>query len=338
MTFLRRGMFLAALVLVPAVFASVALAGQFQTPEGSKDHALVPRFPGAEIVQYDHKKFDEFTIPLSIVPGENTDDYAQEGKIVKMPPKWEVLEGEVTRIRYFLLGEHSSLEVYKNYENLFKKKGFTVLLPGKEKIDSWWGHEFSEFAGEDQNGERWGAKYFGSWGGGRYLAARKSGPRGDVYVALGAQEQDSYGTKFVAIWVNVVEVGAMVQSIMDSGAMAKSISETGSVALYGIYFDTGKAEIKPGSEATLKAIAELMQKVPALKLYVVGHTDNQGALAYNLGLSKRRAAAVLKELAGRYRVPAARLAADGVGPLAPRATNLTEDGRAKNRRVELVAQ
>ncbi|MDE3164318.1 MAG: OmpA family protein, partial [Acidobacteriota bacterium] len=77
---------------------------------------------------------------------------------------------------------------------------------------------------------------------------------------------------------------------------------------------------------------------PSLKLFVVGHTDNVGLVAANLDLSKRRAEAVIQVLISQYKVPAARLSSFGCGPYSPVASNDKEDGRAANRRVELVKQ
>jgi len=125
---------------------------------------------------------------------------------------------------------------------------------------------------------------------------------------------------------------------VDAASLANDINRTGHASVYGIYFDTGKADIKPESDATLKEVAKLLQGDPKLKLYVVGHTDNQGALDLNMDLSRRRAEAVLAALTMKYAVPAGRLRAYGSGPYAPVASNDSEDGRAKNRRVELVKQ
>jgi outer membrane protein OmpA-like peptidoglycan-associated protein len=110
------------------------------------------------------------------------------------------------------------------------------------------------------------------------------------------------------------------------------------VEVPGILFDTGKATLRPESDAALAECAKLLAQSPALKVYVVGHTDNQGGLASNLALSAARADAVVKALVGRFKVAAARLAPYGAGPYAPVAANTTDDGRARNRRVELVAQ
>ncbi|NTV17718.1 MAG: OmpA family protein, partial [Chlorobiaceae bacterium] len=100
--------------------------------------------------------------------------------------------------------------------------------------------------------------------------------------------------------------------------------------------DPGKWEIKPESQASLQEIARLLKKQPALKLHVVGHTDNIGGYEFNTGLSKRRAEAVVASLVRDFGISAARLTANGAAYLAPVASNTTEAGRAKNRRVELV--
>ncbi|HEX3047341.1 MAG TPA: OmpA family protein [Bacillota bacterium] len=139
--------------------------------------------------------------------------------------------------------------------------------------------------------------------------------------------------------LTIVEKQAMKQDVVaDAASLASSLKETGKVALYGIYFDTGKSEVKPESEPSLKEIAKLLQTDPKLKLYVVGHTDNAGTFDYNIKLSKDRADAVVKALVTRYGITASRLQSFGAGPVAPVESNQTEEGRAKNRRVELVAQ
>lgn len=139
--------------------------------------------------------------------------------------------------------------------------------------------------------------------------------------------------------VNIVEKETMKQHVVaDAASLANSIRNSGKVAVYGIYFDTGKAEIMPQSEESLKEIAKLLQTNPQLKLYVVGHTDNVGNIEYNMKLSKERADAVVKTLLAEHSIEASRLRAFGVGPLAPVSSNMTEEGRALNRRVELVEE
>lgn len=137
----------------------------------------------------------------------------------------------------------------------------------------------------------------------------------------------------------VVEKALMRQDVVaDASTLANSIRATGKVAVYGIYFDTGKWDIKPQSDPSLQEIAKLLKNNAALKLYVVGHTDNVGTFDANVKLSNNRADAVVKALSGRYGIAASRLQPFGAGPTSPVQSNQTEAGRAKNRRVELVAQ
>jgi len=123
----------------------------------------------------------------------------------------------------------------------------------------------------------------------------------------------------------------------DASSLADEITKNGHVAIYGIHFDTGKADILPDSESTLNEIVKLMQQQGDLKLRVEGHTDNQGSVASNQTLSDKRAQSVVTWLTG-HGVAAGRLSAKGFGQTKPIADNSTEDGRAKNRRVELVKQ
>jgi outer membrane protein OmpA-like peptidoglycan-associated protein len=137
------------------------------------------------------------------------------------------------------------------------------------------------------------------------------------------------------VWI--VEEAEMEQDIVvDTNAMLNDINAQGRVALYGIYFDFDKSNVKPESDPTLKEISKLLSENPKLNLFVVGHTDNVGNFNYNMKLSESRAEAVVKELVSKYKVDKNRLTPAGVGPLCPVTTNDTEEGKAKNRRVELI--
>lgn len=102
-------------------------------------------------------------------------------------------------------------------------------------------------------------------------------------------------------------------------------------------FDFNKSDIKPESRSALDEIGKYLKENPERKLRVVGHTDGVGGADSNLKLSQARANAVVKELVAKYADGATRLKAEGAGMSAPIASNDTEEGRAKNRRVELVA-
>lgn len=154
----------------------------------------------------------------------------------------------------------------------------------------------------------------------------------EIWVELATSPQGGY-------FMTIVEREAMQQDVtVNAAALADGLRTTGHVAVYEILFDTGKTDLKPESQQAIAEIAKLLQADPALKLHVVGHTDNVGGFDMNMALSQGRAEAVVKDLVGTHGIDAARLHASGVGPLAPVAANGTEDGRAKNRRVELVQQ
>jgi len=126
--------------------------------------------------------------------------------------------------------------------------------------------------------------------------------------------------------------------IADAKFMAEGLSSTGHVAIYGIYFDFNKSDLKPESEPALNEIAKLLTGNLNLKVFIVGHTDNIGGVDYNMKLSQTRADAVVKALTTKYKINPQRLKAYGAGQMAPVASNKTEEGQAKNRRVELVEQ
>jgi outer membrane protein OmpA-like peptidoglycan-associated protein len=141
------------------------------------------------------------------------------------------------------------------------------------------------------------------------------------------------------IRLRIVEKKEMTQYIVaDAASFGSDLKSTGHVAVYGINFDTGKSTIKPESAQAIDEIAKLLTADPSLNIHVVGHTDNTGGVDSNIKLSQDRAEAVLQALVRDHAIAPARLRAFGCGQFAPVAPNDTEEGRAKNRRVELVKQ
>jgi len=293
--------------------ATFALA-QEHDRKGCEDHPSISRYPGSFIMDCEQKDYEEFTLPL----GKPTGDY----KLAKS----QHLEGKVTFIRYRDPQGRSTLEVFRNYQNALERAGFETLFT----------------CAKEECGPRRSVKLLGqhvdvwdpAWNN-RELTAKLARPEGDVYASLNVEETSWQWTNLYVVEMKPMEAGLVT---VDAATLAGDITRSGHVAIYGIYFDTGKADVKPESDATLKEIAKLLQQDPKLKLYVVGHTDNQGTLEMNMNLSMRRANAVVQALASKYGVPAARLKSLGDGPSAPVASNDTEEGRAKNRRVELVKQ
>ena len=154
----------------------------------------------------------------------------------------------------------------------------------------------------------------------------------EVWAYINASYNGSYS-------MHLIEKQAMNQDVVaDANSMANSLKESGKVSVYGIYFDTGKSVLKPESKPTLQEIFKLLKTDPNLKLLVVGHTDNVGVFEANMKLSMERAVSVVNALVTEFSVNGSRLKACGDGPTSPVASNDKEEGRALNRRVELVKQ
>jgi outer membrane protein OmpA-like peptidoglycan-associated protein len=129
---------------------------------------------------------------------------------------------------------------------------------------------------------------------------------------------------------------AAAAPVAGSQALEKALAESGRVDIYSIFFSFNSDQIREESGPTIDEIAAVMAKHPDWKLTIEGHTDSIGSDADNLDLSRRRAAAVKDALVSRHRLAAARFATGGHGESRPRDTNDTLEGRARNRRVELV--
>lgn len=119
-------------------------------------------------------------------------------------------------------------------------------------------------------------------------------------------------------------------------ALEKALTQDKKVDIYSIYFSFNSDKLREESQPTLKDIAEVMRRHPDWKLQVNGHTDAIGGDQFNLDLSKRRAAAVENALVQQYKIDGARFATAGYGKAQPKDTNDTLEGRARNRRVELM--
>jgi len=300
----------------------LAAAPNGKDVEGSKDHPLIKRYEGAVIVKYAHADFDEYTMPLG-----RADEHNKLTQSV-------VVEGEVTRLTYSIPKGRSTLEVMRNYENELKGAEYKVLFAGaKGEIG-----KMAQAAG-------WEVPWY-SIDSQRLLTAQQSKAQGAVHVVLftigAADDQPLWRVEKgqTLLFVDIIVKKPMENKLskLMADEMASTISDAGGVALYGIYFDVNKADVKPDSDPMLQEMAKLLKAQPLLKLLVVGHTDNVGTFASNMDLSQRRAQAVVNTLVARYGVASERLMPVGDSFSAPVASNKTEEGRAKNRRVGLVEQ
>lgn len=187
----------------------------------------------------------------------------------------------------------------------------------------------------------------------RFLSAERNGPDGPEAVSLLVSRSAETG------FVQLVSVGGETPVVAPAAApqpaapvlpavdaadaappqsgLSDALERNGSVVLEDLAFKSGSAELDRGAFDSLAALAAYLGADPGRSVALVGHTDASGGLAGNTALSRARAASVRNRLIAEYGVSADQLTAEGVGFLAPRASNLTEEGRARNRRVEAIA-
>lgn len=283
--------------------------------KGSSDYPGIGRFAGSVISGYKVKDFDAARIQAApFVNGAAKDQ--------------RDIEGKVYQIAYRTDAGPSIVEVFRNFKNAASKAGYATLLECETDVCG--GIPFAEKVDTLPLPAMWldGFNF-------RYLSAHKpaTADSSESFFSVAVSENNSQ----IYAQVIVVEVDAMDDKMIDAAAMAKGLADAGHIALYGIYFDTGKAIIKPTSRPTLVEIAALLNGDPSLKtVYIVGHTDSQGSYDMNMDLSRRRAEAIAAELAASFGVAPGRLKTAGIGFLSPVGSNATEAGRALNRRTELV--
>jgi OOP family OmpA-OmpF porin len=313
-------------VLLPLCCAAADLAG-------SKDPPGMKRYEGSEIVGYRAPKFDEFLLPLGPPTQIAPAAYAKSLKV----------EGQVSRYTYLAPAGRSPSELFLNYKTEFQRLGLEALYEKSTAERGWFGPTLDPIANED------GLK--------QILAYNEADER--VIVGKSKDAQPTYYYVFVTSYRDglipdrlksaitpgralaeliVVAPQQMEQKMtfVSAGEMSKALAASGRIALYGLYFDTDKDLIRSDSQPTLEQIAQLLNSHPQLRIHIVGHTDNQGTAEHNLDLSRRRAANVVRELTGKYAITASRLDSFGAGWYSPVASNDSEEGRSKNRRVELV--
>jgi OOP family OmpA-OmpF porin len=315
------------------LFAPTASAQHSDSP-GSEDHPMVTRYEGSFIDGYEIQEFDEFVLPLG--PAVRNSD----GK--KVPSEQAVLEGQITRILYRGPDERSSLEILRNYQSALEAAGFETLYScgsdcGNNFAAILYGPMEMRIMNTDTSGGAFDLPQDV-----RYLSAKMVDGRRTVHVSLLTAFDNGFGdlSKRPVTLLQIIESKAMDTGMVmvDAEAIGKGIDANGHMAVYGVQFDTDSAKIKHDSASVLAEIAKLLESRPSLNILVVGHTDNQGAFEYNVSLSSQRANSVARYLTENHNIDQGRMRAEGVGFLAPVATNDTPDGRAKNRRVELVKQ
>jgi len=314
----------------------------------SADHPVLKRFTGSVLAGYSQQDWDQRSFPDASGVSKTEDKFNRP----------VTLEGKVTRLFYLSPLGKSPLEVYRNYQQALAAAGFKTTwqceneaqgctkayfaLDGYERGKGMqWAEGDLPAADKEHRNSAWPLAMSITYDQGRMTVGTLSSGGRTLNLLLYTSMASNEHTHRAVTYIEIVEPKAMPtgQVSIDAKAIGQGLQAEGRVTLTGLFFDTGKTELKPESKAQLDAMAELLKSQPALKAYIVGHTDNVGGFDANEKLSLARAQAVVAALtAAPYKVDAKRVLPKGLASLAPVAGNGDDAGRARNRRVELVAQ
>lgn len=328
--------FLAACLLSACVIAHAAGSFPPDAP-GATDHTLIQRFTGSALIGYRVSGWDQSVHPLAL------------------PDSWDKLkqaqpvEGRITRLIYLAPAGKTPLEVARNYQRALEAAGFkkSFACDGScpNLLSAWSrtakiedGMNWTKGSIPSKSGSTFSATGALSMDDAHMLVGSLSVSGTSVPVLLYTSYAHTPATELTVSYLEIVEPKSMPsgQVSVNAAALQSGLVAAGHVPMYGLFFDTGRAELKPESKPQLEEIAKLLKAQPSLQVWLVGHTDNQGAVEANLTLSRQRAQAVADGLVRGHQIDAKRLQARGVANLAPVASNAAEAGRARNRRVELV--
>ncbi len=316
---------------------------------GSQDPAGLQRWTGSSIVGYQSPRQDEYYY--------STGSSRSFGNPNPFGPDSQKLQGFVSRWTYLVPdGSHSVAEIFSHYQTELGKLGLeTVYFPDPDK-DGWFGPGYANWEQRAKLGQILDYNEAEE----RYLVARSTGGESVYYVLFVTSFKDGVVPEalknILKVKMPLVQLDIIAPSAdqlqepatearpslagkreaMNPDEMLRRLQSTGSVTLYGLVFEAEKDALLPESAPSVERIAELLRKDPALKLYIVCHTEHTGTLEASRDLSERRAKAVVRELVSRHKVAAGRLMAAGAAFLAPVAADTTEEGRARNRRVVLI--
>jgi OOP family OmpA-OmpF porin len=337
-TFLIRSISLAAasrfcvLAILTSALLSPVLALAQDVP-GAKAPPLISRYQGSRLVAFQDDSFASVVLPSS---------YERNGDNWKHV---QTVEGERERFVFLAPAGRTALEVQRNYEA-------ALVAAGGVKVLSCGAKENCNSSAWDLRGDYAGWLTDGALKTKADAAFHSLNATGDTYHALFKVDKGGSTTWVTVLTADGASEGAgtvldIVQPrAMEAGKVALATAEAiagglkaeGRMAIYGVNFDTGKSDIKPDSRPQLAEMAKIMKSQAALKVLIVGHTDNAGEFNANIALSQRRAEAIVAALAHDYGIAAARMRAFGDANAAPVASNAAPEGRARNRRVELVVQ
>lgn len=318
-----------------AVFLSVstAFAQDLVDLEGSADHPDFPRISGAIIAGYDYSAFDEGAYLV------------ESGEEVVL----NYAAGEVTRILYRIPVGGSSRAAFLNYQEAFENLGDfkTIYSCRRGSCERKIGNDYiwtpeNEFDTNVEDIDTYFFEYANNQASPVYLVGEIEAKTGMYFVSVYAAEVPETNRRFTGGETIVVFQAIKTEAfesdleVVVADEIGSEIINSGFVTLTGLFFETDEDVLQAESKPALDEIARFLTSSPDIDVYIVGHTDNVGDVTYNQDLSRRRALSIATSLTNEYGIDVSRMVPLGAGLAAPVATNRTEDGRALNRRVELV--
>jgi len=321
-------------ILVLSLFAPAALIAQDDI-DGSSDHPDFPRIAGSTIIGYAYSSFDEAGY-LEGVGEEFEQNFAA---------------GEVTQLLYQIPLDISPAGALLNYKAAFDETGefqeHYICRRGAcdDKLSRnyiWSDGQRFDTIFSNANNSIFGSNFQNQ----NYLSGTITADTGVFTVSLytvKTKRAKSSGDRELAanqtvVVLRIVKTEAFEADleVVAADEISSEISTSGHVALYGLFFETDSDVLIDTSTPALEEVANFLRTSPDVKVYVVGHTDFVGDVGYNQDLSLRRANSIAQNLASDYGIDASRITPLGAGLAAPVSTNRTPEGRAQNRRVELV--
>ncbi len=298
-----------------------APAGADQATGG--DHPLISRYQGARLTQRTETEFTEVRLATGIADENN------------QVPQLR-LSGKSTLLHYEAGKDQSTLQVFRNYQQALQNAGFNLLFSCEhqacgngQQARLWQGSpDRHRFKGYLSNSVSARDDY-------RMLTAHKTLNGQDIYLSVFVLKHNEHTN--VDIAHDIVEVTSMQTNrvSIDTEYIQNELARSGKVVLHGLHFATDSAELLAESAPALEVIINYIRQHPQQQFYVVGHTDNSGSHSHNMQLSKARAGSILQALQ-KQGISADRLLAEGVGAMSPQQYNGSSEGKAANRRVELV--
>ena len=291
-------------------------------------HAFTLSFPVPASQSFDHQEaLSSYALPI--------------GPFANGAMETDTLEGTVSQTAWSLEAKGlTTLQILAPLRDQLAAAGFTILFECDTSACGGFDFRF----GADIAAEPAMHIDLGDF---RYLAGKRVGQDGPEHISVIVSRSSTLG------FVQITQVGKAQASPKSEATptpdemkipiptaqttpLGEGLAKQGSVALDDLIFASGAADLAPGEYASLVALAAYLRANPDSNVALVGHTDASGGLAGNIALSRARAESVRARMLETYAIPAGQITAEGVGYLAPRDDNLSDQGRTRNRRVEVM--